>query len=312
MYFPYLRGRQFELLALRELLEKSLLSDRILPIIEPVKLSSTLIKTLIAFTNSGNKLALVYNPQVGSFNTDAKKEDNAQQFAQLKELIRSQSVITSHYMNKKSEHQLVKWLEKGKDPSDIMVICMDADCLPTYSHFFSDTYPQYTLIPDESMFRREIHHNRVLMDDKFKKQNRNTDYAKKDDEVFSNDHLYYKLDGYIGFSDYSIIGDDYSETGFAPYAVAIHIVYFDDKKSLRVHHFVSETNDDISDPARKFSEAVGKLMEWNKTQQLDTFGIKAFTELYEKEAYPGLGTVKKLSLMHHIELMGRYLDEEHE
>lgn len=44
MYFPYLRGRQFELIALRELLENGVLSDRIIPIIEPVKLSSTLIK----------------------------------------------------------------------------------------------------------------------------------------------------------------------------------------------------------------------------------------------------------------------------
>lgn len=42
MYFPYLRGRQFELIALRELVEKGVLSSRITPIIEPVKLSSTL------------------------------------------------------------------------------------------------------------------------------------------------------------------------------------------------------------------------------------------------------------------------------
>ena len=46
MYFPYLRGRQFELIALRELVEKGVLSSRIVPIIEPVKLSSTLIKTI--------------------------------------------------------------------------------------------------------------------------------------------------------------------------------------------------------------------------------------------------------------------------
>ena len=46
MYFPYLRGRQFELIALRELLEKRLIGDKIVPIIEPVKLTSTLVKTL--------------------------------------------------------------------------------------------------------------------------------------------------------------------------------------------------------------------------------------------------------------------------
>lgn len=46
MYFPYLRGRQFELIALRELVEKDVLSSKIIPVIEPVKLSSTLLKTI--------------------------------------------------------------------------------------------------------------------------------------------------------------------------------------------------------------------------------------------------------------------------
>lgn len=43
MYFPYLRGRQFELIAIRELIEKSLLSKNAMPVVEPVKLSSALI-----------------------------------------------------------------------------------------------------------------------------------------------------------------------------------------------------------------------------------------------------------------------------
>ena len=43
MYFPYVRGRQYELLALRELVEKNLLTDFVIPIVEPVKLSPTLV-----------------------------------------------------------------------------------------------------------------------------------------------------------------------------------------------------------------------------------------------------------------------------
>lgn len=97
-------------------------------------------------------------------------------------------------------------------------------------------------------------------------------------------------------------------TGFAPYAVAIHIVYFNTDDSLRVKHFVSDSNDDISDPAGKFQEALSKLVEWNEEKQLDTVAMKEFEDLYHREAYPGLGTVKKLSIMHHLELIGRYLD----
>ena len=38
MYFPYFRGRQYELLALKELATKKLISSAIVPIIEPVKI----------------------------------------------------------------------------------------------------------------------------------------------------------------------------------------------------------------------------------------------------------------------------------
>ena len=88
------------------------------------------------------------------------------------------------------------------------------------------------------------------------------------------------------------------------------IVCFDKDDSLRVKHFVSDSNDDISDPAGKFQEALSKLVAWNETKQLDTVAMKEFEDLYHREAYPGLGTVKKLSIMHHLELIGRYLDKE--
>jgi hypothetical protein len=77
---------------------------------------------------------------------------------------------------------------------------------------------------------------------------------------------------------------------------------------LRIAHFVSKTNDDISDPARKFSEAVEKLVEWNKTMKLDTIGIKELEAAYYNKTYLGLGVVKKYSIMHHLELMSNYLD----
>lgn len=310
MYFPYLRGRQFELIALRELIEKSLMGEKVIPIIEPVKMSSTLVKTLTVFSQNERNIALIYNPQVGNFNVDAKKEANEKQFSQLKEVVKKTNIIVTHYLCKNSPKILKEWMANGRKASDIMVIADDEDLLPIYIEFFQDGAPRYSLIKDETEFRREIHFNRVLMANKFKKQNRNTDYAKKEDEPFSNDHLYYRADGYVGFSDYSIIGDDYSDTGFAPYAVAIHIVYFDEKEKLRVKHFVSDTNDDISDPARKFAEAVAKLVEWNETAKIDTYAINQFTEMYRRETYPGLGIVKKLSLMHHIELMSGFLDKE--
>ena len=66
MYYPYLRGKQFELIALRDLTD--LISEnktKISPIIEPIKISSTLEKTLLDFKNKDINFTLIINPQVG-------------------------------------------------------------------------------------------------------------------------------------------------------------------------------------------------------------------------------------------------------
>src|SRR5699024_8507353 len=101
-----------------------------------------------------------------------------------------------------------------------------------------------------------------LIRDAFEKQSRNADYASITDEFFSDDHLFFDTEGYSAFSDFSIIGESYIDGGFAPVAVAIHIVYFDSDRTLRIKHFVSDSNDDISDPAGKFQEALYKLIKW--------------------------------------------------
>lgn len=307
MYFPYLRGRQFELIALRELVEKGVLSSRITPIIEPVKLSSTLVKTIEAYGENSKQLAIITNPKVGSFSSDAKEEKNQKLKESLSASLKENNNILYMYLLKASSKP-EKFIAKHAD--NMGTICNDKDAIPVYETNFSETDVKFNLIPDESGFRRKVRKNRVLLADKFNKQERNNDYIEIDDEPFSEDHLYYSEDGYVGFADYSVVGEEYNETGFAPYAVAIHIVYFDTDESLRVKHFVSDSNDDISDPAGKFQEALSKLVEWNAEKKLDTVAMKEFEDLYRREAYPGLGTVKKLSIMHHLELIGKYLDKE--
>ena len=155
--------------------------------------------------------------------------------------------------------------------------------------------------------------NKVLLENKFNKTARNSDYLCNDDEHFSDDHLYFSSEDFKGFSDYSIVGNDYSESGFAPYAVAIHIVYFYNNLELRIKHFVSDSNEDISNPAGKFSEALDKLIYWISTEKNNpnfkyTYALSQFEEFYNLSKYPGLGTVKKLCIMHHLELINSYLE----
>lgn len=310
MYFPYVRGRQYELLALRELVDKNALSSNIIPIVEPVKLSPTLVKTLKTFVRNEKEIVVIINPEVGTFNSDMNKTNDLNKDDFLS-LVKDNNIIKGVIINANS-HDCIEKLKNDLHihQNDIFVINNNKEYKDQYENLFGNSAPRYVCIPDESAFRRQVRysHNRILLVDRFTKRDRNAAYLEKEDEFFSDDHLFYKEDGFKGFSDYSIIGNDYLETGFAPYAVAIHIVYFKNK-DLWVHHFVSDTNDDIQNPAKKFYEAVTKLHEWVSLNNITrTEGLNAFIDHYNNETYPGLGSVKKLSLMHHLELMGKYLD----
>lgn len=313
MYFPFLRGRQYELLALRDLVAQNLIGDRVVPVIEPVKLSNTLIKTANEYLQQEHELAVILNPTVGSFTTNMLDDDegssNKANIEDFLHIFDNRSIIKSIIMQPNTVSVLDNWLKHGVQEKDLLVVNTSHDHLDAYSRIFDDSHPRYTLIPDESAFRRRAH-NRVILSDKFSKQSRNSDYKYAEDEFFSEDHLFYKDDQFIGFSDYSVIGSDYQESGFAPYAVAIHIVYFAENKSLRIKHFVSDSNDDISNPAKKFYEAVAKLYSWyQSTPMYHTKGLETLISHYHDQSYPGLGVVKKLSVMHHLELMSNYLSK---
>ncbi|MDP2842742.1 MAG: hypothetical protein Q8O06_03755 [Acetobacterium sp.] len=58
------------------------------------------------------------------------------------------------------------------------------------------------------------------------------------------------------------------------------------------------------------NEAVSKLNNWYQANPFPpTLGLTTLLSHYNNQTYPGLGSVKKLSVMHHLELMGRYLSE---
>jgi len=199
---------------------------------------------------------------------------------------------------------------KGTSKSEMLAILDRRDFVVNYAELFGTDAPRYTLSPDERQIRRHITSGKVLFEDKFNRRERNADYLDNKDEFFSDDHLFYRDEGFEGFGDYSIIGKNYNEGGFAPRAVAIHIVYFDSENALRVYHFVSDSNIDTSDVARKFHEAVIKLQAWynaGQSRQL-TSALQVLLDHATNGTYPGLPTIKKLSIMHHLELVGRHLD----
>ncbi|MBM7643336.1 sce7725 family protein [Streptococcus loxodontisalivarius] len=311
MYFPYLRGRQYELIALRELLDNDKLGEYILPIIEPVKLSSTLINILEKFQEKNQNCSLVMNPQVGSFVSELGESQKENLVERLNKVLEGNNHLLRVSLMSKDYNETDDF-NQTKDAGKI-IICKQADDLEGYKNNYINQDIAYNIISENSRLKREVKDPRVKINDNFIKLPRNTDYLKNEDEFYTDDHLYFSADGYKGFSDYSIVGEDYSESGFAPYAVAIHIVYFDEEFNLRVNHFVSNSNTDPSNPAGKFKEALEKLITAVRSGKIQrTIAIDEFERLYNTESYPGLGTVKKLSIMHHIELIANYFKSKEE
>lgn len=122
----------------------------------------------------------------------------------------------------------------------------------------------------------------IVLDDSYRKAKRNIDYIERPDETFSRNHLVYEKRGFVGFSDFSIVGKEFEESGFAPTVIAIHIMYFGIREEVKIHHFVSERHKRYSDLARKFRrghdsvDRVGKFSDIPKT-----IGLNQLIECYE-------------------------------
>lgn len=307
MYFPYLRGKQFELIALRELC--SLFPDKlnkISPVIEPVKSSSTLNTTLGELANRNINFNIIINPKVG----DLKNQP---------ELITE--IISSSIPNDHTNYQIAVIIH----PKTVRNIVALIDFLNGLELIYNgitlihtteisnqniellnrELNIIYNLIDSSKTSRRYYREfeasTLVSLDDYFEDQVRNADYLDRESD-FSDEYKFYKQDGYVGFSDFLTIGKNYSESGFLPRAVAIHLSYIDNDK-IKVKHFVSDSNEDVSDIGGKFSEAINKLVLWCDENNLDTAAINIFRDLQQRGHFPGLGTLKKLSIMNHIELV---------
>ena len=320
MYFPYLRGRQNELLCLRELLDAGKLSSKIIPIIEPVKFSSTLFSTLTKLIEKGHQVIVIRNPEVGSFRkesgdmikniekeSDEKKKEKIRKTLEGYKEVWNNSQIQKAYLVDDDVISMVR--EKKLDAKDVVMINIKKGNYRYYEEYGEEIIGKYTVVPKGGDFEDIIEDDIIILEDSYRKAKRNIDYIENPDELFSRNHIVYKKRGFVGFSDFSMVGNDFDESGFAPLAIAIHIMYFGNRDELKIHHFVSESNESISDPARKFEEAMNKLLNWENFDIIPkTIGLDNLIECYNIGKFPGLGVIKKYSLMHHIQMMGEYLE----
>jgi hypothetical protein len=308
MYYPFLRARQFELITLRELAIDGATQNVIIPILEPVKsLFNNLNLAYKVFNEYQQKSYLIVNPAVGDV-----IGDNFHFLDYLKELNNEIILPAFHYRNN-IDYILQSINEYGLN--QCMLICKN-DISDNDDNFKTlAQLTQITIINIEDPSRNRALHRFVQgltktyikLDDLFEKQSRNSDFLNIEEHRFSEEHIYYNQENFDGFSDYTVLASEYSDGGSTPRAVVIHITYMNQQNQIMIRHFTSESNDSIANIQGKFAEAAQKAVNYCRTNNLSNSAIKELEKYFDEQHYPGLGTVKKISIKNHLLILSHYL-----
>lgn len=316
MYYPYLRGKQFELLALREFSREFENNHTIVPIIEPVKKQvNGLNAAALSMIENGMKFAVILNPSDGDYRHTGIDNDILMSLTALTD---DRDNWIPAYIYKHNGRTLLDHA-KQNNLSNLMII------FPSGADVNDEVLMEF-LSKDEVAFvvSGNLSNNRsargrllrlgkalISLEDRFNERPRNADYANEVDEIFSEDFAYYKNDGLAGFADYTPMAKDFIEGGMLPYAIAIHLTYQKSDDQIFVHHFVSDNNFDQSNIRGKFHEAAVKIAPFFNNNGL--YHTSAIDELIRRadsdDGYPGLGYIKKLSVKNHLELITHILPE---
>lgn len=310
MYYPYLRGKQFELLALRELAGQLDLAATVRPIVEPVRLAtgSGLRRFTDQMRSKDITQGIVINPSVGDL---ASPDGSATILQFLADTDPAQTYPAVLVRRREQVERDLALLASASLPHDRIIAVIDGS-LPTELYgaageLLAQFPGRVDVVPPEARGRhlsRLGSQESVILSDPFPNEPRNADYIGKAPQFFSDDYVYYRQDGYAGFGDYQTIGRDWTDGGFSPRVVAIHWTYVDEEGGpIMIRHFTSTTNYDTSDVGGKFLEAARSLKAFLDERQIDTLAADSIRAHVEAETYPGLGVVKKYSIQNHIQLV---------
>ena len=296
-YYPILRARQFELIALRELAENDAIQN-VTPIIEPVRTSYNGLNIAHKIIeNAGQKVYLIVNPQVGN------SDYNDSHLEYLSELESKTYLPAFHYSsNINIQDKIHKY-----GLNNCLLICdsntdgEDANFRTLAQQQEVTKFGVYGNTGNRTLTRylNELNKPCIRIDDLFKKEQRNSDYLAIQAHKFSEEHIYFKDEGFGGFSDYTVIPSEYSESGSTPMAVVIHLTYLKNKQ-IWIRHFTSTSNDSISNVQGKFEEAAIKAVDFCDRKGLKNLAIDELKILVNRQHYPGLGINKKIAIKNHI------------
>lgn len=311
VYLPYLRGKFAELTAVREFSQQLPQLNRwLMPVIDPVRSDvSGVERAAQAMIDNGMRFALILNPERGDFDTAGDDY-----FSRLSDDLKATcgTAWSPAYLCREADAPEIR--EKLQDKEKALLVFQGrAAFTPSMQALTEDPRVAWVLDGTErsrgfsESVRALTHPRTALLEDAFNRQERNADYALIPDELFSETPWYFRGDGYDGVSDFTTIARAFNDGGMLPHAVTIHMTYRQDE-TIRIHHFVSDSNRGQENIQGKFAEAADKAADFYRQHRL-TVGARELLTMYEAGVYPGLGTIKKWSIKNHLEVMATLLEE---
>ncbi|HVG10112.1 MAG TPA: sce7725 family protein [Thermoanaerobaculia bacterium] len=305
MYFPYFRGKRYELLAIAEMSPLLLgTSSRVIPTIEPVRSAAQEMSLLRKLIGLGFPLTLIENPSHGDFKAEPEKIQNL-----LKESRDRRHLVAGYLVGSKTTLKEVQgFLRRNKDRQVAFYhfgSAVKPDRLSELQSKADVAYNVFLSGKSSVAYRGAFSTGQpIILEDPFGIRDRNEDYPPH--EFYSDRHKTFSSDRYGGFGDFLIVGNQFKESGGAALAVAIHYTNLEGDNEIWIRHFLSDrTTGRGVDPAGKFLEALEKLARFIQSGEnwRLTEGGREFLDLYNRQHYPGLGSAKKTAMKHHLELM---------
>jgi hypothetical protein len=304
-YFPYLRGKQNELLALKLLALTIAKSHAVVPIVEPVNGNATTTGALEKFVDEGMSFLFVTNPKHGDYK--GREQQLFDDLVTSGSLAEYDNYIPALHINRGTRMQEVDdFNEKYEAPfraviynaeptsSKVRDWCAQENRI--YHHVFLDGKVSQGFIQGIPTARR------VMIRDNFTRQSRNSDYP-TEVEHFTDKNTEVGNPENINWGDYSIVGDQYTEGGGAALAVAIHHIHKSESTgALQISHFLSDHQETTANVSGKVIEAVQNLV--NNLDGLvpnETCACNIYKDIAETRNSRGLGYLKRLSILHHLE-----------
>ena len=308
MYFPYFRGKQYEILAVRE--SGFLSSNRIIPVFAPTNLSNLTLNRFRSIAEKGVKFSVIVNSPSGQ--PPPKLVASIQVLNDLERHVPS-AVLPAFEIRADQPVSVVRDFARTFAARQCVLIHRN--------HTHSKTALEKALNPLSrpavqillaggaplDVVKALPAVGMVLLRDGFSRCLRNADYPNQSN--FDDLLNIYKDRGFDGFSDFSIVGDVYSPGGGAAKHVAIHLTELD-KTTIVTNHFVSKTPPQKGNDQAKYFSALRLLVSYTgrpPSADFDTQGVREYHQSNSTRHYPGLGKLKQWSMMHHMEIIDRKL-----